>query len=378
MKAQKNNPLISITKSSFVDLPTPRNISYIWNIGSLLGVILITQIITGLMISIHYTANTSIAFESTVHIIRDINQGWILRNIHINGASAFFILIYIHISRGIIFSSFIKKETWLSGTTIILTLMATAFIGYVLPWGQISFWGATVITNLASAIPVVGPEVVKWLWGGFSVSNATLNRFFSLHFLLPFIIAALSIVHLITLHQYISSNPLGVFKKKDMIKFHPFFSWKDLSPSIILISCLITISSIAPTILGDPENFNIANPLVTPVHIQPEWYFLFAYAILRGIPNKLGGVVALLIRILIIATFSSKRKNKASSKFNPQIKIKFWCIAASFIILTWLGANPVEEPFERIRKITRVTYFASIIIIYSKKVCLENKPKTDV
>jgi len=375
---KSTSPIIKIISNSLAKLPTPSNISYIWNIGSLLGLILITQIVSGILISFHYTANVRIAFESTVHIIREVNQGWLLRNTHINGASMFFVFAYIHITRGIMFSSFIKKSVWLRGIALILLIIATAFIGYVLPWGQISFWGATVITNLLSAIPKFGSIIVIWLWGGFSVDNATLNRFFSLHFILPFIIAAVSIVHLINLHEYLSSNPMGIQKKKDIIKFHPLFSWKDFNPIIFTIAIIFLISTLWPSAFGDPENFNMANPLVTPIHIQPEWYFLFAYAILRAIPNKLGGVIALVIRIIILSILSSKKKTISSSKFNPSIKIKTSALISSFLILTWLGANPAEPPFNNIRITVRIIYFSSFLLIYSlTEICLENKLKSN-
>jgi len=366
MKKKHSNlsPMLKTIKKRILELPTPLNIRYIWNFGSILGVNLIIQILSGILVSIHYVADTSLAFDSTVHIMRDVNLGWIIRIIHINGASTFFILIYCHIRRGLIFSSFKKKETWISGTSIILILMATAFIGYVLPWGQISFWGATVITNLLSAIPFFGNEIVQWIWGGFSVRNATLNRFFSIHFLLPFILSALIIVHIASLHERGSTNPTGVKRDSDKIIFHPFFSLKDIITPIILILFLLIIIFINPNVLGDPENYNPANPIITPIHIQPEWYFLFAYAILRSIPNKLGGVVALALRIFILLFNPFTKVKWSSCKFNPTKKLIFWTIAFSFIILTWGGAQQIEKPFEEIRKITRIIYFLIIISIY--------------
>lgn len=365
MKKKTHNisPVLKISKENLLSLPTPTNISYIWNIGSLLGMNLIIQIVSGIILSIHFTPEASIAFESTIHIRRDVNSGWLLRFIHINGASLFFIFIYIHISRGLLFSSFLKKETWIRGTIILLILIATAFLGYVLPWGQISFWGATVITNLVSAIPLFGEEIVKWLWGGFSVGNATLNRFFSLHFLIPIVIAALVLIHILSLHDNGSSNPLGIQNNKEKITFHPYFSWKDtLAPSIIL-TLFIIMCFLNPFVLGDPENFNPANPILTPIHIQPEWYFLFAYAILRSIPNKLGGVIALVLRILILIPLSIKKVTKRSCKFSPIKKVTFWLTALTFLLLTWAGAKQIEEPFRTIRKFLRISYFLFLLNI---------------
>lgn len=302
------HPIVKNSFNILVDLPAPSSISFMWNWGSLLGITLIIQLITGLLLASHYNSRVSIAFSSVIHIIRDVNFGWILRIVHINGAAIFFIVIFIHIRRGIIFSSFKSKPTWVSGTVILLVLMGTAFIGYVLPWGQISFWGATVITNLVSAIPYIGKRIVEWLWGGFSVGGATLSRFFILHFLLPFILASIIIIHLISLHVMGSNSPIGLNPNTDKISFHPFFTSKDLLGAIIFFIVLIAISFLIPYSIGDPENFNPANPLNTPIHIQPEWYFLFAYAILRSIPNKLGGVLALLISILIILILPFKKK----------------------------------------------------------------------
>jgi len=322
MKIQTKNihPTTLTVFNIIVDLPTPSTISYIWNWGSLLGINLGIQLISGILLSIHYTPHIDIAFSSTIHIIRDVNSGWLIRRIHINGASLFFILVYIHIRRGILFSSFKSISVWISGIAILFALIGTAFLGYVLPWGQISFWGATVITNLVSAIPYLGKTIVTWLWGGFSVGNATLNRFFSLHYLLPFILTALIIIHLASLHIKGSNNPIGIKRNLDKISFHPFFTSKDIIGLLLIIIPFLTISLITPYDLGDPDNFNPANPLNTPIHIQPEWYFLFAYAILRSIPNKLGGVIALVASILIIVIFPFKQKYSLSNKFNPTKK----------------------------------------------------------
>nr|YP_010443359.1 cytochrome b [Lebertia trifurcilla]UTE89516.1 cytochrome b [Lebertia trifurcilla] len=357
------SPITKIVKNSILNLPTPSNISYMWNFGSLLGINLMIQIVSGILLSMHYAPETSMAFESTIHITRDINSGWFMRMMHMNGASLFFILIYSHISRGLLFSSFKKKETWISGVFIILMLMGTAFMGYVLPWGQMSFWGATVITNLLSAIPFFGTEIVQWIWGGFSVSNATLNRFFSIHFLLPFILSALILIHIMTLHESGSSNPTGTLSDNDKLMFHPFFSWKDLTPPIFLIYLLTMMILLEPNLMGDPENYNPANPMMTPIHIQPEWYFLFAYAILRSIPNKLGGVIALIMSILIIFLNTMTKIKWSSCKFNPMKKTVFWVIASSFMILTWGGAKQIESPFEEISKMTSMMYFYFMMII---------------
>nr|YP_009866796.1 cytochrome B [Hygrobates longiporus]BCG28128.1 cytochrome B [Hygrobates longiporus] len=355
----------SISKSlqfNILMLPSPANISYMWNFGSLLGMNLGIQLISGIMVSMHYNSDSFLAFDSVMHISRDVNFGWIMKLIHMNGASLFFIFIYMHISRGMLFSSFKKKETWSSGIIILFLLMATAFLGYVLPWGQMSFWGATVITNLVSAIPWVGEMVVNWLWGGFSVSNATLNRFFSLHFLLPFILTFFVGIHIILLHEPGSTNPLGLKPNYDKMTFHPYFSLKDfLAPSMIFTFVFI-LMMLNPFILGDPENFNPANPMTTPIHIQPEWYFLFAYAILRSIPNKLGGVLALVSSIFILFLLPFKKKLLNSSKFSPLKKSIFWFTALTFLILTWGGAKPIEPPFEGMMQLFSIMYFMSMFM----------------
>lgn len=356
-------PLFKIINNSLIDLPTPSNISTWWNFGSLLGLCLGIQIVTGIFLAIHYTANVEIAFNRVTHICRDVNYGWLLRTLHANGASFFFICIYLHIGRGIYYRSYNFTITWIIGVLILFIVIATAFLGYVLPWGQISFWGATVITNLVSAIPYAGTIIVQWLWGGFAVDNATLTRFFTLHFLLPFIIAAIVIVHLLALHQTGSNNPLGLNRNIDKIPFHPFFRYKDIVGFLFIVIILIILTLINPYMLGDPDNFTPANPLVTPVHIQPEWYFLFAYAILRSIPNKLGGVIALVISIaiLFILPFSNNKKIQ-SNAFYPINKILFWTILVIIILLTWIGARPVEDPYILTGQILTVLYFSYYII----------------
>lgn len=364
MKKQNKNIhfSIKIINNILVDLPTPTSISYIWNWGSILGLIIIFQTLTGILLASYYNSRIENAFSSIIHISRDISYGYVLRFLHINLARFFFIVIFLHISRNILFSSFKLKHTWISGVIILLILIGTAFLGYVLPWGQISFWGATVITNLLSAIPYLGNDIVQWLWGGFSINIATLRRFFALHYLLPFILIALIIIHLASLHETGSNKPTGNNPNTDKINFHPYFSIKDSISILIIILIVITISIKIPFIIGDPENFNPANPLNTPIHIQPEWYFLFAYAILRSIPNKLGGVIALLISIIILFALIVNKKHLASKKFNPNKKIIFWVFRCIFIILTWIGANPVEPPFENIGKLFRLLYFTSLIL----------------
>lgn len=357
------HPLFKIINNALVDLPAPSNISTWWNFGSLLGLCLIIQIVTGLFLAIHYTADIEIAFNRVNHICRDVNYGWLLRTLHANGASFFFICIYLHIGRGVYYGSYNYFITWSVGVIILFLVIATAFIGYVLPWGQISFWGATVITNLLSAIPYLGTDLVQWVWGGFAVDNATLTRFFTFHFVLPFIVAAMTIIHLLFLHQTGSNNPLGLNRNVDKIPFHPYFTFKDIVGFIGLIIGLVLLTLINPYLLGDPDNFIPANPLVTPVHIQPEWYFLFAYAILRSIPNKLGGVIALVlsIAILFIIPFSNPRKFQGI-QFYPINQVLFWIILIVVILLTWIGARPVEEPYVITGQILTVLYFIYYLI----------------
>lgn len=354
----KSHPLIKILAGSLVDLPSPANISRWWNFGSLLGVCLTTQIVTGLFLAMHYTGDIRIAFSRVSHICRDVNFGWLLRAVHANGASFFFICLYLHVGRGLYYGSYRFMLTWIVGVVILLCVMGAAFLGYVLPWGQMSFWGATVITNLASAIPYIGEDIVTWLWGGFAVDNATLTRFFALHFLLPFLVAGIRGVHLLFLHQTGSNNPLGVTSNMDKIPFHPYFTSKDLFGFVIILFSLFLLSLLDPWLLGDPENFIPANPLVTPVHIQPEWYFLFAYAILRSIPNKLGGVVALALAVIVlfIMPFLYRRKFQGL-RFYPLGKSAFWLFVNTVILLTWIGARPVEEPYVLVGQILTVVYF---------------------
>nr|ABY80881.1 cytochrome b [Lepidophyma sylvaticum] len=371
---RKTHPVLKIINSSFIDLPTPSNISAWWNLGSILGMCLIIQILTGLFLSMHYTADITSAFSSIAHICRDVQYGWLIRNIHANGASIFFTSIYLHIARGIYFGSYMYKITWNTGVILLLLVMATAFVGYVLPWGQMSFWGATVITNLLSAVPYTGTTMVQWIWGGFSVDSATLTRFFTFHFILPFVIIAAAALHLLFLHETGSNNPTGLNSNTDKIPFHPFFSYKDLLGAIMVLILLLFLALFLPNLLGDPENFTPANPLVTPPHIKPEWYFLFAYAILRSIPNKLGGVLALLFSILILMLLPLLHTSKQrTAMFRPISQAILWATLANILILTWIGGQPVEPPFIMIGQLSSVFYFMLLLLLYPIAAALENK-----
>nr|YP_010363510.1 cytochrome b [Atkinsoniella thaloidea]UNZ12611.1 cytochrome b [Atkinsoniella thaloidea] len=358
----KSNQLLKIVNNALVDLPAPMNLSAWWNFGSLLGMCLMIQLISGILLSMHYTSNVEMAFNSVNHITRNVNYGWLMRTLHSNGASLFFICMYLHTGRGMYYGSYKYKLTWVVGMIIMLMTMATAFLGYVLPWGQMSFWGATVITNLMSAIPYIGLMLVNWIWGGFAVDNATLSRFFSLHFLLPFIVSMMVIIHLFFLHLTGSSNPIGMNSNIDKIPFHPYFTIKDLLGFMIVLTSLLMLNMLEPYMLSDPDNFTPANPMVTPIHIQPEWYFLFAYAILRSIPNKLGGVMALFLSIviLLIMPFSMKMKFKGIM-FYPMSQMNFWIFVCVVILLTWIGARPVESPYTSTGMILTLLYFMYFI-----------------
>ena len=373
MRIRKENPIFSPLNSTIVDLPSPASISYFWNFGSLLGLCLVVQILTGIFLAMHYCADVSLAFSSIAHITRDVNYGFVLKYLHANGASAFFICVYVHIARGLYYGSYLRRHLWTSGTTIFLIMMLTAFIGYVLPWGQMSFWGATVITNFLSAVPYIGNDIVQWVWGGFSVSNATLNRFFSLHYLFPFVLAGLIIVHLVLLHVNGSNSPTGLNPNSDKVPFHIYFTTKDAYGFILMFILLTLLVFYAPNYLGDPENFINANPLVTPVHIMPEWYFLFAYAILRAIPDKLGGVVALVASILVLLVIPMVHTSKLKGlTFRPLAKFAYWLFMTNFILLTWIGSKPVEEPFILIGQISSIFYFSYFLILIPLLGIIEN------
>ncbi|AOR16343.1 cytochrome b (mitochondrion) [Malaclemys terrapin terrapin] len=377
MNLRKTHPLAKIINNSFIDLPSPSNISAWWNFGSLLGTCLILQTLTGIFLAMHYSPDISLAFSSVAHITRDVQYGWLIRNMHANGASLFFMCIYLHIGRGLYYGSYLYKETWNTGIILLLLTMATAFMGYVLPWGQMSFWGATVITNLLSAIPYIGNTLVQWIWGGFSVDNATLTRFFTFHFLLPFTIMGLTLVHLLFLHETGSNNPTGLNSNTDKIPFHPYFSYKDLLGIILMLALLLTLTLFSPNLLGDPDNFTPANPLSTPPHIKPEWYFLFAYAILRSIPNKLGGVLALLLSILVLFLMPALHTSKQrTTQFRPLTQTLFWCLIANLLVLTWIGGQPVENPFITIGQVASILYFSTLLILIPAAGTIENKMLT--
>jgi ubiquinol-cytochrome c reductase cytochrome b subunit len=374
------NYLMAIMNSHIVDYPTPINLTYAWSFGSTAGICLVIQILTGVFLAMHYTPHIDLAFCSVEHIMRDVNNGWLIRYMHANGASMFFIVVYSHIFRGLYYGSYMhpREHLWCSGVLIFILMMATAFMGYVLPWGQMSFWGATVITNLFSAIPFVGGAIVEWLWGGFSVDNATLNRFFSLHFLLPFLIAGVSIIHLALLHENGSNNPLGVESYVDKIAFYPYFYVKDLLAFFVLIFVFATFVFYFPNLMGHPDNYIPANPMVTPAHIVPEWYFLPFYAILRSIPDKLGGVIAMggALVILFAIPFINTSEIR-SSQFRPLFKKLFWLLVVDFLVLGWIGQKPVETPFIEVGQIATVFYFVFFIILIPSLGIIEKKLITE-
>jgi quinol-cytochrome oxidoreductase complex cytochrome b subunit len=361
-------PVFSMPHHEMHEYPTPRNLNYMWNFGSLAGFMLVVMIVSGIVLSMNYTAHVDYAFASVERIMRDVDYGWLVRYIHMNGASFFFIVVYIHIFRGLYYGSYKapRELLWILGVVILLLMMATAFMGYVLPWGQMSFWGATVITNLFSAIPLIGENIVTWLWGGFTVDNPTLNRFFSLHFLLPFVIAGVVILHIAALHQHGSNNPLGIDikNKGDTLPFHPYYTVKDLFGVGLLLTIFMAVVSYAPNYMGHPDNYVEANPLVTPAHIVPEWYFLPFYAILRAVPDKLGGVIAMFAAIAVLFVLPwLDRSPIRSAKFRPVYFVLFWVLLADCILLGFCGANPAEGIWVVLSRIGTVYYFAHFIIL---------------
>ena len=361
----KDNSLAFID-SHIIDYPTPTNLNYMWSFGSTAGICLVIQIITGILLAMHYTPQIEYAFLSVEHIMRDVNNGWLLRYIHANGASMFFIVVYSHIFRGLYFGSYIypRNKLWISGVIIFLLMMATAFMGYVLPWGQMSFWGATVITNLFSAVPLIGNDIVEWLWGGFSVDNATLNRFFSLHYLMPFVILGLTVIHLALLHEEGSNNPLGSNTNIDTTSFYPYFYVKDLFVFCIFILFFSFFIFFYPNILGHSDNYIPADSIVTPPHIVPEWYFLPFYAILRSIPDKLGGVVAMISAILVLLLLPFINTSTIrSSKFRGVFAIFYWFLVCDFLLLGWIGQKPVEDPYIAIGVYATTFYFIFFLIL---------------
>jgi len=377
MKERWNKePVLGALDSHIIDYPTPANLSYLWSFGSTAGLCLVIQIITGIFLAMHYTPHVDLAFSSVEHIMRDVNNGWLIRYLHANGASMFFIVVYSHIFRGLYYGSYMspREHLWCSGVGIFILMMATAFMGYVLPWGQMSFWGATVITNLFSAIPVVGDTIVQWLWGGFSVDNATLNRFFSLHYLMPFAIAGLTIVHLTLLHKDGSNNPIGVDSAIDRIPFYPYFYVKDLFSFLVFLLVFSTFVFFYPNEMGHPDNYIPANPMVTPPHIVPEWYFLPFYAILRSIPDKLGGVIAMggALVILLFLPFIHQSEIR-SAAFRPLYRKGFWFFAVNFLILGWIGQNVVETPFIEIGQVATIFYFIYFLVLIPVIGILENR-----
>nr|YP_009172241.1 cytochrome b [Hypsosinga pygmaea]ALF36398.1 cytochrome b [Hypsosinga pygmaea] len=362
---RKHDNIMKIVNGSLVDLPSPSSLSYFWNFGSLLGIFLFFQIITGLFLSMQFSGSVILSFDSVIHMIRDVNYGWLLRVMHANGASFFFLFMYIHMGRGLYYGSYRFKKTWLSGVTILLLSMATAFLGYVLPWGQMSFWAATVITNLLSAILYIGVMLVEWVWGGFSVGNPTLTRFFAFHFILPFVVLFMVVLHLLFLHETGSGNPMGLNSSYDKVGFHPYFSIKDIYGMLVVLIVYLLICMEFPYIFMDVENFIPSNPMVTPVHIQPEWYFLFAYTILRSISSKIGGVIALMMSVLVLDFLPFFLKhNFRSNAFYPFMKILFWYFVINWVLLTWIGACEVDYPFMQMGMMFSILYFLMYVMLW--------------
>jgi quinol-cytochrome oxidoreductase complex cytochrome b subunit len=361
-------PVFTFLSHELNEYPTPRNLSYWWNFGSLAGIMLVTMIVTGVVLAMHYTPHTDYAFESVERIMRDVNYGWLIRYLHMNGASMFFILTFIHMFRGLYYGSYKapRELLWIIGVIILLIMMATAFMGYVLPWGQMSFWGATVITNLFSAIPFFGENIVNWLWGGFAVDNPTLNRFYSLHYLLPFVLVGVVVLHLVALHRFGSNNPLGIDTKgpQDTLPFHPYYTAKDMFGLGVFLIFYALVVFFAPNLFGEPDNYIPANPLATPAHIVPEWYFLPFYAILRAVPNKLGGVVLMFASIFVLFILPwLDRSPVRSARFRPIYKVFFWILVVDCVVLGVVGANPPEGTWVVVGRIATIWYFVHFIIL---------------
>jgi len=362
----KSAPAVRLINDHLIDYPTPSNISLFWNYGFLAGMCLGIQIITGILLAMHYTPHVDLAFLSVEHIMRDVNFGWLIRYTHANGASMFFIVVFIHVGRGLYYGSYTKPRglVWTIGVIILILMMATAFLGYVLVWGQMSFWAATVITNFFTAFPIVGDKIVTLLWGGFSVDNATLNRFFSLHYLLPFVIAGAAIVHMAVVHQDGSNNPLGLSSHSDKISFFPYFFIKDTLGLVAFLLFFSYFVFYSPNLLGHSDNYIPGNPMVTPAHIVPEWYFLPAYAILRSIPNKLIGVLALFGALLVLLVLPIVSTTEVrSSLYRPIHKLFFWLLVADYFLLGYLGQQVPESPFIEIGQLGSIYYFSYFLII---------------
>lgn len=360
------NKLFALLSNHLVDYPTPLNLSYLWGFGSLSGLCLGIQLLTGIFLGMHYCGNVEMAFESVEHIMRDVSNGWLIRYFHSNGASMFFIMVYIHMFRGLYYGSYMYPRTklWVSGVVIFLLMILTAFIGYVLPWGQMSLWGATVITNLVSTIPLIGKNVVHWLWGGFAVENATLNRFYSLHYLMPFVISGLAILHIILLHVDGSSNRLGVDTRVSKVGFYPYCYVKDLLVFLLMLTVFSVLVHFTPNLLGHSDNYILANNLVTPAHIVPEWYFLTFYAILRSVPHKLGGVILMVAAIVVLCLLPLVNGSESRSNlFKPLTRKLFWLFLIDCLILGWLGQKPVESPFIGLGQVTSLVYFSTLLIV---------------
>jgi quinol-cytochrome oxidoreductase complex cytochrome b subunit len=360
-------PFLNFVQKELHEYPTPRNLSYLWNFGSLAGLMLVIMIITGIFLAMHYTPHVDHAFDSVEHIMREVNYGWLLRYIHMNGASMFFIVVYMHIFRGLYYGSYKppRELLWMIGVIILVLMMATAFMGYVLPWGQMSFWGATVITNLFSAFPF-GGAIVEWLWGGFSVDNPTLNRFFSLHYLLPFVIAAVSMLHLIALHRFGSNNPLGIDKKgpEDSLPFHPYYTAKDAYGAGVFLLFFMGFVFFAPNFFGEPDNYIAANPLQTPAHIVPEWYFLPFYAILRSVTDKFWGVIAMFgsIVVLFILPWLDTHPVR-SARFRPYYRFLFWPLILDIFLLGYLGTKQPEGIYLLLGRAGTLYYYFHFMIL---------------